>query len=296
MSKTGTATNHTIGIVGGSGLYALDGLQDVREITVDTPFGAPSDVLVRGRLGEAELVFLPRHGRGHRLLPTEVPYRANVWALKSLGCDWLVSVSAVGSLREEIAPGHVVLVDQYIDRTNGRAQTFFGQGVIAHAGFGEPTCAVLRGMLHDACVEAGAVVHDGGTYVCMEGPVFSSRAESELHRSWGARVIGMTAMPEAKLAREASMSYATLAFATDYDCWHPHHDDVTVEQVMGVLSANVARAKAILAGAVARIARHDGPAPMADAMRTAILTPASAIDAASRARLAPILRPYLGER
>lgn len=285
---------HTVGVVGGSGLYALEGLSDVREVRVETPFGDPSDVLVCGRLGEVDLVFLPRHGRGHRLLPSEVPYRANVWALKSLGCDWLVSVSAVGSLAEEVVPGHVVIVDQYVDKTWGRPSTFFGHGVVAHAGFGDPTCAVLRGLLRDACAAAGATVHDGGTYVCMEGPAFSTRAESELHRSWGAKVIGMTAMPEAKLAREASMSYATLAFATDYDCWHPDHDHVTVEQVIGVLQANVERARRILAQVAPRIAAHPGPAPLAGAMASAILTPLDQIGPEARARLAPILRPYLG--
>jgi 5'-methylthioadenosine phosphorylase len=284
---------HTIGIVGGSGLYDLEGLTDVREVRVETPYGAPSDVLVRGRLGEADLVFLPRHGRGHRLLPSEVPYRANVWALKSLGCDWLVSVSAVGSLAEEIAPGDVVLVDQYIDRTWGRPSTFFGDGVVAHAGFGEPTCGTLRRLLHEASEVAGVRVHVGGTYVCMEGPAFSTKAESELHRSWEASVIGMTAMPEAKLAREASMSYATLAFATDYDCWHPAHDHVTVEQVMAVLTANVARARRILGAVAPLIARFPGPAPQADAMKAAILTPLDAIGPAARERLAPILAPYL---
>ncbi|MEQ1503693.1 MAG: S-methyl-5'-thioadenosine phosphorylase [Myxococcota bacterium] len=285
---------HTVGIVGGSGLYALDGLQDVTEERIETPFGRPSDAIVRGTLGGVNLAFVPRHGRGHRLTPSEVPYRANVWALKSLGCDWLISVSAVGSLREEIVPGQAVIVDQYIDKTRVRAETFFGDGVVAHAGFGEPTCAALRGYLRDACAAVGVVAHEGGTYVCMEGPAFSTRAESELHRSWGASVIGMTAMPEAKLAREASMSYATLAFATDYDCWHPHHDAVTVDQVIGVLTANVDRARRILRDAVARIGAHAGPAPMADAMRTAIMTPREGIDQAARQRLAPILGPYLG--
>lgn len=284
-----------LGIVGGSGLYALDGLEEVREVTVDTPFGAPSDVLVRGRLHGIELVFLPRHGRGHRLLPSEVPYRANVWALASLGVDWLVSVSAVGSLREEIAPGDVVVVDQYIDKTTGRAQTFFGQGVVAHAGFGDPTCAVLRGHLERAAAQVpGLRVHRGGTYVCMEGPAFSTRAESELHRSWGASVIGMTAMPEAKLAREASMSYATLAFATDYDCWHPHHDAVTVDQVIGVLVANVGKARQALAHLTTALAAHQGPAPAHAAMRTALMTPREAISPEARARLGAVLERALG--
>lgn len=282
-----------IGIVGGSGLYALEGLTDVQEVRMDTPYGAPSDVLVKGRLAGVDLVFLPRHGRNHGLLPSEIPYRANVWALAALGVDWLVSVSAVGSLREDIAPGDVVLVDQYVDRTWGRAQTFFGQGVVAHAGFGDPTCAALRKYLGDAARGLGARVHDGGTYVCMEGPAFSTRAESELHRSWGARVIGMTAMPEAKLAREASMSYATLAFATDYDCWHPHHDAVTVEQVIGVLRANVDLAKRILSAVAPAIAAHPGAAPGRGAMKTALFTPAPAIPEQARARLGPILERAL---
>jgi 5'-methylthioadenosine phosphorylase len=279
-----------VGIVGGSGLYALEGLEDVREVRIDTPYGAPSDVLVRGRLGGVELVFVPRHGRGHTLLPSELPYRANVWAMAKLGVDWLISVSAVGSLREDIAPGHVVVVDQYVDRTSGRPQTFFGQGVVAHAGFGDPTCAALRGYLVDAARSVpGLVVHSGGTYVCMEGPAFSTKAESALHRSWGASVIGMTAMPEAKLAREASMSYATLAFATDYDCWHPHHDAVTVEQVISVLTANVGKAKQVLAAVAPKIAAHDGPAPGRGAMRTALLTPRESISAEAAARLGPVL-------
>lgn len=283
-----------VGIVGGSGLYAVDGLDEVREHRVETPFGDPSDVLVEGRLGGARLVFLPRHGRDHRLLPSEVPYRANVWALKSLGCDWLVSVSAVGSLREEIAPGDAVIVDQYIDRTYLRQPTFFGDGVVAHAGFGEPTCAALRGHLKAACEAVGVAVHDGGTYVCMEGPAFSTRAESELHRSWGASVIGMTAMPEAKLAREASMSYATLALATDYDCWHDGHGAVTVEQVVAVLHANADKARRVLAELAPRIAAHPGPAPMRDAMRDALLTPRDRIPAGAHARLGPILAAILG--
>lgn len=283
-----------VGIVGGSGLYALDGLEDVREHRVETPFGDPSDILVEGRLGGARLVFVPRHGKGHRLLPSEIPYRANVWALKSLGCDWLVSVSAVGSLREDIVPGHAIVVDQYVDRTHLRPSTFFGNGIVAHAGFGDPTCAALRRYLRAACEAAGVKVHDGGTYVCMEGPAFSTRAESELHRSWGAAVIGMTAMPEAKLAREASMSYATLALATDYDCWHPGHDAVTVDQVISVLLANVGNARRVLADLAPRIAAHEGRAPMSDAMKSALLTPRDTIPADAHARLGPILAAMLG--
>lgn len=282
-----------IGIIGGSGLYDLPGLADVREQAYETPYGPPSDVLVHGRLGDANLVFLPRHGKGHRHLPTDVPYRANVHALKQAGVSWLISVSAVGSLREDIAPGDAVLVDQYIDRTKGRPSTFFGDGIIAHIAFGDPTCDVLRGYLGEACAATGVKVHGRGTYVCMEGPAFSTRAESELYRAWGAHVIGMTALPEAKLAREASMSYATVAFATDYDSWHPGHDDVTVEQVIAVLHANVEKGRRLVADAVTRIAAHSGPAPYADALKTALLTPLDAIDEAGKARLGPILAPYL---
>ncbi|MFT4626189.1 MAG: 5'-methylthioadenosine phosphorylase, partial [Myxococcota bacterium] len=193
---------HILGIIGGSGLYALDGLEDVREVRVDTPYGPPSDALIRGRLDEIELVFLPRHGRSHHLTPTEVPYRANIWAMKSLGVGWILSASAVGSLREAIAPGHLVVIDQFIDRTRARPSTFFGDGCVAHVGFGDPVCGVLAAYLFEAATEVGGTtVHKGGTYVAMEGPAFSTRAESELYRSWGASVIGMTNLPEAKLAR-----------------------------------------------------------------------------------------------
>ena len=206
---------------------------------------------------------------------------------------WIVSVSAVGSLSASIAPGHAVLVDQYIDRTRHRPATFFGDGVVAHIAFGDPTCAVLRGYLAQATAEVDLVTHQGGTYVCMEGPAFSTRAESELYRSWGASVVGMTALPEAKLAREASLSYATLALATDYDCWHDGHDDVTVEQVVSVLLANVARAREVIRALVPRIAAHEGPVPMHDALKDAIFTPLGAIPEAARVRLGPILAPYL---
>jgi len=283
-----------IGIIGGSGLYELPGIEAGEPVTVSTPFGDPSDQLMTGRLGGAELVFLPRHGRGHRLLPSEVPYRANIWALKELGCGWVISVSAVGSLREAIVPGHAVLVDQFIDRTRERPQTFFGRGIVAHVAMGEPVCATLRDYLREACDEVGVTAHDGGTYVCMEGPAFSTRAESEMYRSFGASVVGMTNLPEAKLAREAELSYATLAFATDYDCWHPGHDDVTVDQVIAVLMANVGKAKRILAAAVPRIAAHDGPPPHHDALATAILTDLSTVDAETAARLRPLIGKYLG--
>ena len=281
-----------IGVIGGSGLYQMDGLESVREEQVSTPFGDPSDALIHGRLGGADLVFLPRHGRGHRHNPSEVNYRANIFALKSAGVEWIISVSAVGSLREEIAPGEVVLVDQFIDRTTARKATFFEKGVVAHVAFGDPVCNTLRGYLRASCVEQGATHHDGGTYVCMEGPAFSSRAESNLHRSWGASVIGMTNMPEAKLAREAEISYATLAMATDYDCWHPHHDAVTVEQVIALVNANANLAKRIVAATVPKILAHGGPAPMSTALSASIMTAPSAISAETRKTLAPLIGKY----
>lgn len=281
-----------IGVIGGSGLYQMDGLEGVREERVTTPFGDPSDALIHGRLGDAELVFLPRHGRGHRFNPSEVNYRANIFALKQAGVEWIISVSAVGSLREEIAPGEVVLVDQFIDRTVGRKATFFEKGIVAHVAFGDPVCTTLRGYLLQACREVGAKHHDGGTYVCMEGPAFSTRAESNLHRSWGASVIGMTNMPEAKLAREAEISYATLAMATDYDCWHPHHDAVTVETVIALVNANAALAKRIIGTVVPKLLAHGGPAPCSTALATAIMTAPSAISAETRTTLAPLIGKY----
>jgi 5'-methylthioadenosine phosphorylase len=272
-----------IGIIGGTGLYEMEGVTNLREISVDTPFGAPSDAFLMGELGGAEVVFVPRHGRGHRFTPSEVPYRANIFGLKQLGVDWIISVSAVGSLKEAIAPGHVVLVDQFIDRTRGRASTFFGDGLVAHVGFGDPVCGTLRGFLLDAAAEAGATHHDGGTYVCMEGPAFSTKAESNLYRSWGASVIGMTNLPEAKLAREAEISYATMAMCTDYDCWHPGHDHVTVDQVVAVLKANVAMAKSIIGLAVPKVAAFDGPPSARGALASAVLTHPEAIPAHRRA-------------
>lgn len=283
-----------IGILGGSGLYDMPGLTGQREKAVETPFGTPSDAVLLGDLDGEELAFLPRHGRGHRLNPSEVNYRANIWALKSLGVEWIISVSAVGSLREKVVPGHVVLVDQFIDRTKGRAATFFEGGVVGHVSFADPVCGVLREILLASAAEAGATVHDGGTYVCMEGPAFSTRAESHLYRSWGGTVIGMTNLPEAKLAREAGISYATLAMATDYDCWHDAHDAVTVDQVIAVLRANVARAQRAIALAVPRIAAQDGPAPQSEAARNAIMTAPDRVPADRREALAVIAGRFLG--
>lgn len=235
-------SQRVIGVVGGSGIYEI-GLTDVSEVEVDTPYGAPSDAVIRGRLGDTTLLFLSRHGRGHRLPPHGINYRANICALKQLGAEQIVSLSAVGSMREEIAPGHVVVVDQYIDLTKRRVGTFFEDGIAAHVGFSDPVCPNLAAALAEAAERAGATVHRGGTYVCIEGPQFSTRAESRLYRSWDVSVIGMTALPEAKLAREAQLPYATLALATDYDCWHETEEAVTVEGVLAVLKANADRAK-----------------------------------------------------
>lgn len=283
-----------IGVIGGSGLYQMEGLTDIREERVQTPFGDPSDVYVIGKLGDTELVFLPRHGRGHRLNPSEVPYRANIWGMKKLGVGWIVSVSAVGSLREEIHPGHMVIIDQFIDRTKGvRASTFYENGVVGHVGFADPVCNTLRRYVVEAAREVGATVHDGGTYVCMEGPAFSTRAESHLYRSWGAQVIGMTNLTEAKLAREAEISYATVAMSTDYDCWHPDHDDVTVEAVIAVIMANVSMAKAIIRAVVPRIAAHQGPPPVDGAMKSAIMTAREIIPEDQKNALDILIGKYL---
>lgn len=283
-----------IGIIGGSGLYEMEGLTDIRMETVSTPFGAPSDDFLIGRLEgvDAELVFLPRHGRGHKLTPSEVPYRANVFGMKKLGVSWIISVSAVGSLREEIVPGHMVIIDQFIDRTKARASSFFEKGIVAHVAFGDPFCSALRSYLLAACAATDATYHDGGTYVCMEGPAFSTRAESNLYRSWGGAVIGMTNLPEAKLAREAEISYATLALSTDYDCWHEGHDDVTVEQVVAIMQKNVRAAKEIIRHVVPLIVAHDGPAPHSNALASAILSAKDGVPAERIEALSPLIGKY----
>ncbi|MDP6461596.1 MAG: S-methyl-5'-thioadenosine phosphorylase, partial [Gemmatimonadota bacterium] len=232
-----------IGILGGSGLYEMDGLSGLTEETLETPFGTPSDAFMLGTIEGREVVFLARHGRGHLVSPSEINYRANIWGMRKLGVDFLVAISACGSLRENIRPGDFVLVDQHIDRTKNRAATFFEDGVVAHVMFADPVTPALVTLLADAAEKTGTTVHRGGTYVCMEGPAFSTRAESALYRSWGADVIGMTNLTEAKLAREADLAFATLALATDYDCWREGHDDVTVEQVIRTLQKNVENAK-----------------------------------------------------
>ncbi len=265
-----------LGVIGGSGLYEMEGLTEIERIAVKTPFGAPSDEYIVGRLGHTKMVFLPRHGRGHRILPHEINFRANVFAIKTLGVEWLLSVSAVGSMKEDIRPGDIVLPDQFIDRTKGRQASFFGDGVAGHVGFADPICLDLLGWVYEGATAAGARVHRGGTYVVIEGPMFSTRAESKLYRSWGVDVIGMTNLPEAKLAREAEMSYATIALATDYDCWHETEEDVSVEAVVALLKKNVALAKSIVKNTAERIPKA-AVSRYREAARYAIMTSPDAI-------------------
>lgn len=285
-------TPTVLGIIGGSGLYDIDGLQDVKEIDVSTPFGAPSDALITGTYRGTKLVFLPRHGRGHRIAPNEINFRANLWALKKLGVTRVLAVSAVGSMREDIKPGDFVVIDQFFDRTRHRNDTFFGDGVVAHVMFADPVCPEVRQALLAAGRAAGARVHDGGTYVNMEGPQFSTRAESRIYRSWGVDVIGMTNLQEAKLAREAELCYATLAMATDYDCWHETHDDVTVEAVLEVMRKNVATARRVVLDALPALL---APArcSCSRALANAIMTAPEHIPAHARTRLSLLIDKYL---
>lgn len=281
-----------IGVIGGSGLYQMEGLKGVREVDVKTPFGKPSDRLIRGRLHGAELVFLPRHGKGHRWLPTEINFRANIFALKKLGVERIISVSAVGSLREDIVPGHLVVPDQFIDRTTQRPSTFFGKGLVAHVSLADPFCRELSSALVNAAGSEGATVHAGGTYVCMEGPQFSTRAESRLYRSWGAHVIGMTNLQEAKLAREAEICFGTLALATDYDCWNENAGDVEIEHVLAVLNRNVDLAQRTIRRAVAQMAGGRS-CDCRSALKDAIITERSRIPKKLKTALRPIIGKYL---
>jgi len=281
-----------VGVIGGSGLYQMEGLGKVREARVTTPFGQPSDAYVRGVLEGAELVFLPRHGKGHRWLPTEVNFRANIFGMKRLGVERIISVSAVGSLREEIAPGHVVIPDQFIDRTTRRPSTFFGRGIVAHVSLADPFCPILREGLIRAAREEGARVHPEGTYLCMEGPQFSTRAESHLYRSWGAHVIGMTNLQEAKLAREAEICFATLALATDYDCWNQSVGDVAIKQVIAVLEANARLARQIIRRVVGLLPAERS-CPCASALKDAVITERKKIPKKIRQELRPLIGKYL---
>jgi len=281
-----------LGVIGGSGLYQMEGLTDVEEVSVNTPFGQPSDAITLGTLEGERLAFLPRHGRGHQISPTYLPVRANIYALKSLGVEWIVSVSAVGSLKEEIKPLDLVIPDQVIDRTRSRVNSFFVARLAVHAAFADPYCSVLSTILHEAALEVGARVHRGGTYVAIEGPLFSTRAESELYRSWGADIIGMTALPEAKLAREAEICYATLAFVTDYDCWHEGHESVTIDMVIDNLRRNVDTAKKILRLA-ARAIPSKRDCACATALENAIVTAPDKVSPQLKKELALLIGKYL---
>jgi 5'-methylthioadenosine phosphorylase len=281
-----------VGVIGGSGLYQMEGLEEIREVAVRTPFGKPSDKFIKGRLGKTELVFVPRHGRGHRWLPTEVNFRANIFGMKKLGVERIIAVSAVGSLREEIAPGHLVVPDQFIDRTTQRPNTFFGRGIVAHVSFADPFCKDLCEGLSNAAAQAGAKVHAKGTYLCMEGPQFSTRAESHLYRSWGADVIGMTNLQEAKLAREAEICFGTLALATDYDCWNQAAGDVEIEHVLRIIAQNVALAQETIRRVVPSLSDLRSCA-CASSLKNAIITEPSRIPKKIRADLRPIIGKYL---
>jgi len=289
-------TQATIGIIGGSGLYQMAALTEVEEVAIETPFGSPSDALMVGTLEQARVAFLARHGRHHRLLPSEIPYRANIYAMKQLGVQYLISASAVGSLREAVKPLDMVVPDQLIDRTKNRVSTFFGDGIVAHITFGDPICPRLAGVLADAVASLDlpdVTLHRQGTYLCMEGPAFSTKAESKLYRSWGADIIGMTNLPEAKLAREAEIAYATLALVTDYDCWHSDHDSVTVEMVLANLRRNATNAQKVVQETVRRLHLDPPPSDAHSALQYAILTPLDQVPDATQAKLSLLLQKYL---
>ncbi|MEE8574013.1 MAG: S-methyl-5'-thioadenosine phosphorylase [Thermodesulfobacteriota bacterium] len=292
MPDNNDSNGLTVGVIGGSGLYEIEGITNIEEVAVGTPFGEPSDKFITGTLDGVKMVFLPRHGRGHKLLPSEINYRANIYGMKKLGVDRIISASAVGSMREEIAPGHIVFVDQFIDRTKARASTFFGDGIVGHVEFADPVCAGLSEVLATAGDTVGATVHRGGTYVCMEGPQFSTRAESLTYRTWDVSVIGMTNLPEAKLAREAEICYSTMALSTDYDCWHTEEESVSVEMVIATMKKNVVTAKAIIKEAVAKIPAT-GDCKCRSAAAFAVLTDKSVIPAETKEKLDIIIGKYL---
>lgn len=285
-----------IGIIGGSGLYQMEALKDIEEVSVDTPFGSPSDALIVGTLEGARVAFLARHGRNHHLMPTEIPFRANIHAMKQLGVEYIISASAVGSLQEEVKPLDMVVTDQFIDRTRNRISTFFGEGIVAHIGFADPVCPHLAGILADAIASldlSEVTLHRSGTYVCMEGPAFSTQAESHLYRSWDATVVGMTNLPEAKLAKEAEIAYTTLALVTDYDCWHPQHDNVSVEMVIGNLQRNATNAQKVIQAAVQRLSDNPPASEAHSVLKYAILTPLDKAPAQTKEKLELLLKKYL---
>jgi len=291
MTETETVN---IGIIGGSGLYQMPELQNVREVPVETPFGNPSDAFIIGELEGVTVAFLPRHARGHKFLPTEVPYRANIYAMKLLGVEYILSVSAVGSLQEQYAPTDMVIPDQFFDRTRARAKesTFFGEGIVGHVTFAHPVCSELGDILEESCNSVGVKTHRGGTYVCMEGPAFSTKAESNVYRQWGMDIIGMTNLQEAKLAREAEIAYATLALVTDYDCWYEGHDDVTVDMVIEYLNKNVRNAQLILKDAVQKVAAKETPNQYREAIKNAIFTAPDHWPAETARKLEAIIGKY----
>ncbi|QQS32542.1 MAG: S-methyl-5'-thioadenosine phosphorylase [Acidobacteriota bacterium] len=286
--------NIQIGIIGGSGLYQMPELENVREINVDTPFGSPSDAFIVGELNSVTVAFLPRHARGHKFTPTEVPYKANIYAMKMLGVEYILSVSAVGSLQEQYEPTDMVIPDQFFDRTRARAQesTFFGEGIVGHVTFAHPVCDELGDILEASCKEVGVKFHRGGTYLCMEGPAFSTKTESNVYRQWGMDIIGMTNLQEAKLAREAEIAYATLALVTDYDCWHEGHGDVTIDMIVEYLNKNVRNAQLILKDAVKRVASKESPNQYRDAIKNAIFTAPDHWPAETAAKLEAIIGKY----
>jgi 5'-methylthioadenosine phosphorylase len=283
-----------IGMIGGSGLYQMSELTNVEEVHVDTPFGSPSDSFIIGTLENERVAFLPRHGRGHRLTPTEVPFRANIYAMKLLGVERILSASAVGSLQEKYAPLDMVIPDQFFDRTRGRVResTFFGEGIVAHVSFAHPVCSALGDVLEESCRSVDVKAHRGGTYLCMEGPAFSSVAESNVYRSWGMDIIGMTNLQEAKLAREAEICYATLALVTDYDCWHPGHDAVSVETVIEYLNKNVRNAQTIMRETVKRLRNADRDCRCSTALKNAIFTTPNLWPEATTKKLEAIIKKY----
>jgi len=285
-------SDKVVGVIGGSGLYELEGLTGVEEIRLSTPFGDPSDSYIVGNLAGVKMVFLPRHGRGHRILPSELNYRANIWGMKKLGVTRIISVAACGSMRAEIKPGHLVVPDQFIDLSKGRVTTFFGDGIVAHMVYADPICPHLADALYNAGLAAGATMHKGGAYLNMEGPQFSTRAESNVYRSWGASVIGMTNAPEAKLSREAEICYATLALSTDYDCWHETEEDVSIEAVLAVMRANIAKSKQVITNAVPQIAEERSCA-CKNALAGAIITDPKVIPHETKRRLELIIGKYL---
>ncbi len=289
------STTPRIGIIGGSGLYSMPGFTGAKEVKLETPFGDPSDAYITGKLDGKPVAFLARHGRGHRISPSELNFRANIHGMKQLGVEWIISLSAVGSLKQEHKPMDFVIPDQFVDRTRGRVSTFFGEGLVAHIAFGDPVCAKLAGVLHKACQQVGVDVHLGGTYVCMEGPAFSTKAESNLYRSWGMDVVGMTNLQEAKLAREAEICYSTVAMVTDYDCWHPDHDAVTVADIIHYLTKNAENAAAVVRAAVSAIDLAPRSCPCSSALATAILTDKKVVPAETRRKLELIVGKYFAE-